>query len=260
VGVRAHGGVVHGDDRQSSNGLDLMNQAMDIMEALPAACHRHGVKFLADIGIGSCAPGSATETRFAAEHRQYYRHSHCLDFDEPEVLDFATEHFRELARYDIDGLSVTHTRYPYYLTAKNIIDFHRMLVDKLGPKRRAELEISISFVVGYPDYYEAVETLLRENLVDTIIPGNMMSIYPPVNIKPFVRLARKYGKKIHGLLDAWSRNYSGYGQILLTRPAEYAALADFYLAQGAQGLYFYQSEGILANPFHRQFVKSLKRP
>ncbi|MBR4674715.1 MAG: hypothetical protein IKP00_09635 [Victivallales bacterium] len=259
VGGRGREGAVSGDDRQSSVGPALMMANMDIMKVFPDACHRRGIKFLANMGVNTPYRGTTLESKFAVEHPQFYHH-HSLDFNIPEVVDFAAEHFREMARYDIDGLSVSHTRYPEYMSVQNIVDFHRKIVEKIGLKRRAELEINISFVAGYPEYYQAVEILLQENLVDSIVPSNLMSIVPPIDLEPFYQLTQKYGKTLYGMLDGWSLNYGGFGSGLLVRPNEYAELAERYLAQGATGLYFYQSESILRNVFNRRLVKALKLP
>ena len=41
------------------------------------------------------------------------------------------------------------------------------------------------------------------------------------------------------------------------RPDEYRRLAETYLNQGAGGIYFYQSEQILSNPFLKRVIREL---
>lgn len=257
VAKRGRGGVAKGDDQQSSNGVEEMMKHMDILKVLPPLCRRRGIKFLANIGVNSSARGSTLEAKFSVEHPEYYHH-HLLDFSLPEVVEFAAEQFREMAEYDIDGLSVGHTRYPYWQTQETIIALHREIVKKIGPQRRGELEINLIIPADHPDYYEALKVLLEENLVDSLIPGRLMSLYPQINVRPYVELAARYGKKVYGTLDGWGLSHTEMNTSLIARPAEMLEQAEAYITQGANGLYFYQSEQILSNPFLRRLVKSLK--
>ena len=257
IASRGRQGDVKGDDQQSSNGVAEMMRNMDILKVFPPLCRKRGIKFLANMGVNSSYAGSTLETKFSMDHPEYYHH-HLLDFSLPEVIDFATEPFREMARYEIDGLSVSHTRYPYWQTRDTILAFHRGIVEKIGRKRREELEINISFVTGDPDYYQAIEVMMKEDLIDSIVPANMMSIYPALDLAPYIELAERYGKTVYGMIDGWGLSTAGMNTSILPRPAECEALAERYIGQGAQGIYFYQSEQILSNPFLRRFVKSLK--
>jgi hypothetical protein len=254
---RGREGFVRGDDQQSSNGVEEMISHMDILKVLPPICRRRGIRFLANIGVNSSRQGSTLEAKFSMEHPEYYHH-HLLDFSIPEVMEFAAEQFRELAEYDIDGISVGHTRYPYWQTKKTIVTLHRKIVEKIAWKRRKELEMNIIFPVDNPDYYEALKILLEEDLVDSLIPGRLMSLYPKINVAPYVELASRYGKKVYGTLDGWGLSHTGMNTSLIARPAEMLEQSEAYIAQGADGLYFYQSEQILSNPFLRRFLKSLK--
>ncbi len=259
ISSRGRAGEVRGDDRQSSNGVEEMMSRMDILKVLPPLCRKRGIKFLANMGVNSSYAGSTLETKFSMQHPEYYHH-HLLDFSIPEVLDFATGNFCEMARYEIDGLSVSHTRYPYWQSKDTILAFHRGIVEKIGWKRRHELEINISFVCDDPDYYQAIEVMMQEDLIDSIVPGNLMCIHPPVNLVPYIQLAARWGKTVYGMIDGWGLSSAGMNTSILPRPEECETLAVHYIGQGAKGLYFYQSEQILSNPFLRRFVKSLKRP
>ncbi len=258
VSSRGREGLVSGDDRQSSNGVEEMMNHMDIMEVLPRLCRERGIKFLANMGVNSSYVGSTLETKFSMEHPEYYHH-HLLDFSIPEVVDFAAENFREMAAYDIDGLSVSHTRYPYWQTRDTVVAFHRKIVEKIGWKRRNELEINISFVTDDPVYYEAIEIMMQENLIDSIVPARLMCIHPRVDLTPYIELAAKYGKTVYGMIDGWGYSSQDRGSNILVRPAEAEELGRHYTGQGAKGLYFYQSEQILSSLFLKRFVKSLKQ-
>ena len=103
---------------------------------------------------------------------------------------------------------------------------------------------------------ESDQVLLEEDLVDTIIPSRFASIYPEINIADYVKLAGIHGKKVYGCLDFNTFIYTE--KAMVPRPAEFQSAAERYRQDGADGLFFYQSEMVLRNVFQRKFVKSLK--
>ena len=254
----ARKGVVMGDDKQQSSGVAEMTEALDIMKVLPRYCRKKGIKFIANIGINSTYPGSTLESVFSAEHPEYHHPEfyEFLDYTIPAVREYAVDMLMEMADYEIDGLSVDHCRYPYAQTAETIVEFHRLLVQRIGQKRRSELELNIRFPVNNPEYYQALKILLEEDLVDTIIPSRFASIYPEINIADYVKLAAIHGKKVYGCLDFNTFIYTE--KAMAPRPAEFQSAAERYRQDGADGLFFYQSEMVLRNVFQRKFVKSLK--
>jgi len=255
--------TVAGDDRRSSNGVMEAMRRMDVMKVLGAACRRNGMKFLADIGVNSPYVNSTLCSEWTAEHMDCL-HPLCplfLDYEREEVREFAAENFAEVIReYDFDGISVNYTRnFVSGMTAENIVDLHRRIVARIGPERRREQEINVSIIAGHPEIYRALETLLAEKLIDTLTVGNYISLYPVVDLAPWRALLDRYsGGKLYGKIDGWTLNHTGAGQKMFPRPAECARAAADYFAKGADGLYFYQSEFILADPFMRNFVLSLK--
>ena len=254
----ARDGAVTGDDKQQSNGVAEMMANINIMKLLPEYCKKKGIRFIANIGLNASYPGSPLESAFSAEHQDYHhpKFHEYMDFTLPAVRDYTVNTLLELAEYEIDGLSIDHCRYPYGQTAGTIIELHRLLVKRLGAKRRNELEINIRFPVDDPDYYQALEVLLSENLVDSIIPSNFASLYPEINISGYKKLTEKYGKKIYGCLDFFTYIHTHEGTV--PRPEEFEKAASRYMKQGADGLFFYQSEMLLRNVFQRRFVKSLR--
>jgi hypothetical protein len=260
VAAPARLGFMSGDDKQSSNGVNEMMQNMDILEVLSRMCRKRGIKFIPNIGVNMPYIGSTLETKFSDEHpecRQPARKLY-MDYSRPEILDFAAEHFVEMAQYDIDGVGVDHQRYPYGQTTETVVALHRKIVEKIGAKRRSELEINIRFQADNPDYFEAVKVLMEENLVDGFIPSRLFSVFPIVNIAEYVKLGKRYNKKVYGCLDGWSWTYTDVNQGLIPRPKDFEEAASSYIGQDADGLFFYQSEQILKNVFSRRFVQSLK--
>jgi len=255
--------AVSGDDRQSSNGVMEAMRHMEVMKVLGAACRKRGLKFLADIGANSPYVNTTLCSEWAAKHMDclYRNCPYFLDYEREEVREFAAENFAELVReYDFDGISVNYTRdFVGGMTAETIVDLHRRIVAKIGAERRQEQEIHVSIIAGHPEIYRALETLVAENLIDSLTVGNYNSLYPVVDLAPYrALLDRASGKKLYGKIDGWTDNHTGLGQKPLPRPAECARAATDFFDKGADGLYFYQSEFILGDLFLRNFVHSLK--
>ena len=166
--------------------------------------------------------------------------------------------YAELAALPVDGIGINCTRYPYGMTGEELVDVFHRLAAKLGARRR-ELEIDLSIVAGLPELYSALETLLAEGLVDSLCVGRLMSLYPIVDLKPYRELLDRYpGKKLYGKIDGWLPNHTGLNQAPLPRPGDCAELVKAYRDAGADGVFFYQSEQILIDPFLSRFVRSLK--
>lgn len=253
--------TVSGDDRKSSNGAMQALRHMDVMKVLGAACRKRGLKFIVSIAANSPYVGTTLCSEWTNQHMDllYPACPLFLDYDREEVREFAAENYAEVVReYDFDGITVDYTRdFVGCMTAENIVDLHRRIVAKIGPERRREQVIMVSVVDCHPEIYRALEVLLAENLIDSVIVGNYISLYPRVDLAPYrALLDRHRGKKLYGKIDGWTLNYGGGRPIV--RPTECAQAATDYFAKGADGLYFYQSEFILSSPFLRNFVRSLR--
>ena len=87
----------------------------------------------------------------------------------------------------------------------------------------------------------------------------MTCLYPTADLAPFRELLDRYpGKKLYGKIDGWIPNHGGLNQMPLPRPADCAEQVKAYSRAGANGVFFYQSEQILIDPFLERFVRSLK--
>ena len=250
-----------GDDRQVSNGAGEAMRHMDVMKVLGEACRRRGIRFLAEIGINSPSKGSTLGSRWLDDHEEcmHFQHALFLDFSREEVRELAATLYAELAELPADGVAVNCTRYPYGVTGEDLVAVFRKFVAKISAKRRKELEINLSIIAGLPEFYAALETLLAEDLVDSLCVGRLMSLYPVVDLAPYRKLLDRYpGKKLYGKIDGWLPNHTGLNQSPLPRPADCAKLVKAYSTAGADGVFFYQSEQILIDPFLSKFVKSLK--
>ena len=250
-----------GDDLQCSTGVAEAMRHMDVMRVMAQVCRERGITFLAESGINSPYRGTPLASRWITEHPEYIhpRHPIYLDFGHEEVREFAATIYAELAALPVDGVCFNCTRYPYGMTAEYLVDvFHRFLA-KIGETRRSELELNLSLVAGLPEFYSALETLLAEGLVDSLCVGLMTCLYPTVDLAPFRELLDRYhGKKLYGKIDGWIPNHGGLNQMPLPRPADCAAQVRDYSRAGADGVFFYQSEQILIDPFLERFVRSLK--
>ena len=250
-----------GDDRQQSNGVMEAMENMDVMQELAKACRKRGMKFIGDIGVNSPYIKSPLESSWMTEHRDL-THPACtlfLDYTKEEVREFAASCYAELINdCKFDGISFNYTRYPYGgIDTEMIIDLQRRTVAKITAPR-SEYEIHMSFVADLPAYYQALEVLLEENLVDAVTVGRLMSVDPQTNLTPYVELVHKYpGKKVFGKIDGWGSNFGGLNGSPLPTPERVETMSRNYLAMGADGIYFYQSEQILGDHFLRKYIKTL---
>ena len=255
--------VVSGDDRQCSNGVMEAMRNMDVVRELAAACRKQNIKFLAEAAINSPYRGSLLASPWLDDHEDCFHPLHrlYLDYSHPAVREYSADIYAELTSMDVDGIAVNLTRYPYGITNEDIVDVFRRIVQKCGKQRRRDLEFNLTLVAGLPEFYQAFETLLKEDLIDSICVGHILGFYPAVDIKPYRMLAQQYGKqlKIYGKLDGWLANNTGLNQAPMPRPADYEKLSRNYSLQGADGVYFYQSEQILSDPFLNRFVESMKK-
>jgi hypothetical protein len=254
----AREGASRGDDCESSTGRVELRRNLNLFEVLPGLCRKHGIKFIANAAINVCYCGSPLESEFSARHPEYHHPffgASFLDYTREEVREFAAGCVAEMAAYDIDGLSIDHMRYLYGQTVDTIIAFHRLVRDKIGAARYAKLEVNVRIPVDNPTYYQALEILMAENLINTVTPSHQSCLYPLIGLRGYVKLADKYGKRVHGCLDGWIKTQTLISP--LPRPADYKQAARHYLNQGAAALFFYQSSQILRNVFLREFVRSL---
>ena len=253
--------TVSGDDRRSSNGAMEALRHMEVMKVLGAACKRQGMKFIVNIAANSPYVNTSLCSEWTEKHMDcLYRNCPLfLDYDREEVREFAAENFAEvILNYEFDGIMIDYTRnFVGCMTAENIVDLHRRIVAKIGPERRKGQEIQASIVDCHPEIYRALEVLLAEDLIDSVVVGNYISLYPVADLSPYRALLNPLpGKKLYGKIDGWTLNHGGAEPC--PRPAECNSAAADYFANGADGLYFYQSEYILVDPFLRRFVRSLK--
>lgn len=256
----AREGASRGDDCQLSTGRITLHRDLNLLEIFPRLCHERGIKFIVNAAINVCYSGSPLESEFSAQHPEYHHPffgASFLDFTLPEVRKFAADCVAELTSYDVDGFSIDHLRYLYGQTTETIVDFHRLARQRIGQERYAKLEVNVRIPVDNPIYYKALEILLAEDLIDTFTPSRQGCLYPEIDLRGYVKLADKYGKRVHGCLDGWISTQTLISP--LPRPADYEKAARRYLEQGASGLFFYQSSQILRSVFLREYVRSLTR-
>lgn len=258
VAPLAREGASRGDDCQLSTGRDELRRNLNLFELLPKLCHERGLKFIANAGINVCYTGSPLESKFSAEnpdlHHPYFG-MHFFDYTLNEVREFAADCLAEMASYDIDGLSIDHMRYLYGQNLETIVAFHRLAREKIGYEKYSKLEVNVRIPVDNPEYYQALQILMEEDLISTVTPSRQSSLYPIMDISNYVKLADKYGKKVHGCLDGWIKRQALIAP--LPRPEDYRKAGQHYLNQGATALFFYQSSQILRNPYLRNFIRSL---
>jgi hypothetical protein len=256
--------VAVGDDRQKSNGVAEMMKKINIMEVLPRVCHERGIKFLANLGTqgGSESPTCST---FYAQNKGLLhpvfpgmdgkKHG-MFDYENEKVVEHATDWLLELAEYDVDGISIDYNRSPFGMSEQIITKLHRRLNEKLASKRK-KLEINIRFPVDNPDFYSALLSLLENNMIDSLIPSNLFSIYPEMDLSEYAKLAEIYSKKMYACVDFFGLRYTEDWRFVT--PEEMKKRCSTYLNAGSDGIFFYQSEMILSLLGQQRVVKMLKQ-
>ncbi len=251
-------GPSRGDDCQLSNGRTVLHRDLNLLEIFPRLCHQRGLKFIVNAALNVCYSGSPLESEFSARHPEYHHPffgATFFDYTLPEVREFAAACVAEMTSYDVDGFSIDHMRYLYGQTTETIVAFHRLLRERIGEDRFDRMEVNVRIPADNPDYYQALQILLAENLIDTFTPSRQSCLEPPIDLRGYVRLAEKYGKRVHGCLDGWISTQTLISP--LPRPADYGLAARRYMSQGASGLFFYQSSQIMRSPILREYVRKL---
>jgi uncharacterized lipoprotein YddW (UPF0748 family) len=111
-----------------------------------------------------------------------------------------------------------------------------------------------------------VERWIKDGLVDTVIVGNYTWFDPFISIKPFVEMAQGTDVKVYPAVNPFFAGGDDYGEhhpdarqkdvaeIIRRRmsesptPTEYAERAVQHYADGAEGVVFYESESLTADP------------
>ncbi len=192
-----------------------------------------------------------------------------IDYDVPEFRQYFIGHVTDIAnKYDVDGISFDFHRWPTLFRTVGqgayATDAQRAIITDLFRQVRAITEkagrahgrvqliaVRVPDSVGYCwDMGIDLEGLMREGLVDIVIPGGNFRMNP---WKYSVDLCKKYGVKCYPSIDMPQFMAQGGYRLARGTPATYFARIASALQAGAEGTYFF-------NMFSESAVKNCMRP
>lgn len=243
------GGQTAGDDGTLSPGPARMVAALDALRESIDICHDLGMTHYANAGITICYPGTDLEDRFSREHPEW-REGQFLRYCYPETRAYAAGIVREFVEWGTDGVTIDCMRYPEVHTEADLLalfgEIHRAIEETRGEHR---VPLTVRIPVGDIMYYRAFERLAREGVVDCVVASSSSGEGRMYSLHPYLEWHR-YGCRIYGCVDWWGTHPHGPA----ARRPSIAGLRDdiaAVLKQGADGIYIYQADGALADPFRR---------
>lgn len=249
IAERHDHGRLEGDDGTTSGRPTEMVRSIDVLRESIAVCRELGMTHYANAGLTNCYPASDLEDRISREHPEW-RAGHLLRFDRPETVAYAAGIMAEFAEWGTDGVSVDCMRYPYHHTEEDLLGLFRAMDSRVreasGGKR---LPFSVRIPAGDVVYYRAFLSLAREGIVDCIIPSTLYPRKPSFSLAPYAAF-KECGCRVYGRIDGWKENLEGNGATSLLPRDVREDVARFF-REGADGIFVYQADAHLANPFTR---------
>ncbi len=249
--------------------LTLHRQGIDYLPPLITKTRQAGLKFYGSFRMNDCHvksdPSGILSSRFWREHQDYRLweitesrsyYNAALDYSYAEVRQHRLDAIREcLAWYDMDGVELDFSRNPYTFQPSEawekrglLTEFFReirAIADEAGARRGKKVEVLIR-APFHPDKLRRagmdVDAWLNERLIDKLILCNRWNDYNQ-SIEPWLSLCRDKGvafypslemEPIHNAAHNHTTNQS-VGEIV----KRHRALAQNFLAQGAEGVYLF---------------------
>ncbi|HOK79749.1 MAG TPA: hypothetical protein PK303_06920 [bacterium] len=248
-------GAMMGDDGTFSPGPAAMVRALDILKETNDVCHYLGISHFANAGLTNCYPGTDLEEKISRQHPEW-RTANILRFNVPETRRYVVEVLKEFVEWGNDGISIDCMRYPYYHTEEDLLNlFHeiRRAMDKIS---NTKIPLTVRIPAEDIVYYRVFEQLARKNIVQCVIPSNLLTRYPIFSLKPYLKW-KDYGCKIYGIIDGWLIHMASYlnFQLSLYRfPSDIKNDIKRFFNEGADGVFVYQADLYCADPFTRDVL------
>ena len=241
-------GRTPGDDGTLSEGPERMVRSMDVLRETIPLCRERGIFLYANAGLTNCYPGTSLEDRISRGHPEW-RRGNLLRYDVPEVREYAAAIVREFAEWGADGVSIDCMRYPYYQAEEDLVLLFGAFFEAVREVRPEGLPIAARIPAGDIVYFRAFERLVKEGIVSCVIPSTLHMRKPSFSLKPYLRW-KDYGCRIYGRIDGWKENLWGNVSTALN-PKDIREDIERYLREGADGIFVYQADAHLCNPFTR---------
>jgi len=253
VAERYEHGAIMGDDGTFSPGPSVMVRALDVLKETSEICHNLGITHFANAGLTNCYPGTDFEERISRQHPEW-RTGNILRYNIPETRKYVAEIIKEFVEWGNDGVSIDCMRYPYYHTEEDLLKLFyeiRRAMDEVLPKR---IPLTVRIPAGDIVYYKVFEQLAKENIIQCVIPSNLLTRQPLFSLKPYLKW-KDYGCNVFGIIDGWLIHMASYFnfQLSLYRfPSDIKRDIRRFFNEGADGIFVYQADLYCADPFTRE--------
>ncbi|MGC9066600.1 MAG: hypothetical protein ACP5JO_08290 [Candidatus Ratteibacteria bacterium] len=245
-------GAMMGDDGTFSPGPTVMVRSLDVLRETNDACHCLGIRHFANAGLTNCYPGTDLEEKISREHPEW-RTTNILRYNIPETREYAVEVIKEFVDWGNDGVSIDCMRYPYHHTEEDLLQLFHEIRRAMDGISNTKMPLTVRIPANDIVYYRVFEQLVKENIVQCIIPSNLMTRYPIFSLKPYLKW-KDYGCKIYGIIDGWLIHVASYFnfQLSLHRfPSDIKTDIKRFFKEGADGIFIYQADLYCADPFTR---------
>ncbi|MCM8825393.1 MAG: hypothetical protein NC937_04525 [Candidatus Omnitrophica bacterium] len=255
IAERYTSGAMKGDDGSFSPGPALMVRSIDILKETIKACKKLKMIHYANAGLTNCYPGTDFEEKISREHPDW-RQDNILRYNREETRKYAASIIGEFVRWGTDGVSIDCMRYPYFHTERDLLLLFYQIDKEIKKISRRKILFTARIPAGNPLYFRVFEKLVKEGIIDCVVPSNLLSRQPVVSLKPYLKW-KDYGCKIFGIIDGWLIHMGSYFdfQISLYRnPADIKDDIKKFFKEGADGIFVYQADLYCADPFTRNVI------
>jgi hypothetical protein len=246
-------GSMVGDEGVRSPGPTEMVRSLDALRESIDACRELGLTHYANAGLTCCYPGSELEDRISREHPDW-RNGEILRFNRPETRAYAAGIVREFVEWGTDAVAIDCMRYPYHHTEEDLLalfeEIHKAIIEQAAGRT---VPLTVRIPCGDITYFHAFERLVRQGIVQCVIPSGLMHREPWLSLKPYLKW-RDYGCRVYGIIDGWMGYLGTFNncQISLHRnPRDIREDITRFFNEGADGIFVYQADQHLADAFNR---------
>lgn len=245
-------GAMMGDDGTFSPGPASMVRSLDVLKETIDVCRKLGMVHYANAGLTNCYPGTDFEERISREHPDWRTHN-ILRYNRDETRNYAAEIIKEFVEWGTDGISIDCMRYPYYHTEDDLIKLFYLIREKIDKVSNKKIPLTVRIPASDVTYYRVFEQLVRKQIVQCVVPSNLLSRQPLVSLKPYIKW-RDYGCKVFGIIDGWLTHIGSFFNFQLSlyrNPSQVMDDIKKFFKEGADGIFVYQADVYCADPFLR---------
>ncbi|MCM8788326.1 MAG: hypothetical protein NC907_00880 [Candidatus Omnitrophica bacterium] len=255
IAERHTSGAMRGDNGSLSPGPASMVRSIDILKETIKACKKLGMIHYANAGLTNCYPGTDFEEKISREHPEW-RQDNILRYNREETRKYAAAIIREFVQWGTDGVSIDCMRYPYFHTEQDLLLLFYQIHKEIKKFSGRKIPFTVRIPAGNTLYFKVFEKLVKEGIIDCVVPSNLMSKQPIVSLKPYLKW-KDYGCKIFGIIDGWLIHMGSYFDFQLSlyrHPSDIKNDIRRFFKEGADGIFVYQADIYCADPFTRNVI------